>query len=138
MNRIREKIGDIVKRGVLRHSHDWDSNLANLTEVVHRVSKALKPSLKLEKCRFFQKEVDFWDMWSSQEGIKAQHQKIRPIRDFPRPKDFRELQSFLDLTNYYRKFLENFSKWLAPCIELTRGGREKPTPLIDDSDNEAE
>lgn len=123
---------------ILVTGHDWDSHLANLTEVVRRLSKA-KLSLKLEKCRFFQKEVDFLGHVVSQEGIKAQPQKIKAIRDFPRPKTLRELQSFLGLANYYRKFLENFSKMARPLYELTKMGKRKtkPSQLID-WNNEAE
>lgn len=73
--------------------HDWDSPLAYLTEV-HRLSKA-KLSLKLEKCRFFQKDVGFLGHVVSQVEIKAQPQKIKVIGDFPRPRTLWEPWSFL-------------------------------------------
>ncbi|XP_037774414.1 uncharacterized mitochondrial protein AtMg00860-like [Penaeus monodon] len=85
------------------------------------------------------REVDFLGHVVSQEGIKEQPQKIKAIRDFPRPKTLRELQSFLGLANYYCKFLENFSKMARPLYELTKDGEEKtkPSQLID-WNNEAE
>ena len=40
--------------------------------------------------------------------------------DFPQPRILRELQSFLGLANYYRKFIANFSKIVLPLINATR------------------
>ena len=40
--------------------------------------------------------------------------------EFPQPKTLKELQSFLGLTNYYRKFISNFSHIALPLTEATR------------------
>ncbi|KAA0054053.1 reverse transcriptase [Cucumis melo var. makuwa] len=46
--------------------------------------------------------------------------KIAAIRDWAMPKSVSELRSFLGLANYYRRFVEGFSKRASPLIELLK------------------
>src|SRR5439155_24587474 len=39
--------------------------------------------------------------------------------DFPQPRNHKELQSFLGLANYYRKFIANFSNIALPLTDTT-------------------
>ncbi|GBG76630.1 hypothetical protein CBR_g22846 [Chara braunii] len=54
------------------------------------------------------------------DGIKPEDSKIAAIRDWPTPRTLTELRSFLDLANYYRKFVRNFSTIAAPLRRLLR------------------
>ena len=45
----------------------------------------------------------------SQEGILANPDKVEAIMRFPEPKNIKQLQSFLGLCNFYRKFQENYA-----------------------------
>jgi hypothetical protein len=46
--------------------------------------------------------------------------KVQAIVDWPQPKSLVEVQSFLGLCNYYRKFIVRFSELAAPLTALTR------------------
>ncbi len=46
--------------------------------------------------------------------------KIAGIAEWPTPTKKRELQSFLGFTNFYRKFIKNYSKVIKALTALTR------------------
>ena len=50
--------------------------------------------------------------------------KIEAIKDWPGPTTVTEIQSFLGLAGYYRRFVEGFSWIVAPLTLLTRKGRK--------------
>ena len=54
------------------------------------------------------------------EGVSVDPQKIEAIVNWKPPTNMTEIQSFLGLVGYYRKFVEGFSKLAAPLTKLTR------------------
>ena len=42
---------------------------------------------------------------------------VKAIFNFPQPRTLKQLQSFLGLANYYRKFIENYSRIAAPLTD---------------------
>ena len=59
----------------------------------------------LEKCKFFRKEVDFLGFIVSTRGIRIDPEKIQSIIEQLTPKTVKDIQSFLGLANYNRKFI---------------------------------
>ena len=52
-------------------------------------------------------------------GIKADPSKVEAIKNKAQPRDVKELRSFLGLSNYCSKFIQNYSTLTAPLRELT-------------------
>ena len=85
-----------------------EEHTANLIKVLEILKKYnLKCSLK--KCCFFQQSVEFLGHIVSSEGLHSVHNKILSIREFPVPKNAKEISSFLGLCGYYRKFIDKFA-----------------------------
>src|SRR6266550_1175995 len=61
--------------------------------------------LKLEKCKFTTKEVDFLGMVITKNTIKMDPIKLARIRDWPTPTTVKQVRSFLGFGNYYRKYI---------------------------------
>ena len=53
-------------------------------------------------------------------GVKPDPSKTKAVSDYPTPKNVHELRQFLGLANYYRRFVQNFSKIAEPLHQLTR------------------
>ena len=48
------------------------------------------------------------------EGILSLHDRVKAVEDYPRPFNHKQLQAFLGLINYYRRFVNNMAHHLAP------------------------
>jgi len=46
--------------------------------------------------------------------------KVKAVLDWPVSKLVKNIQKFLGLANYYRKFIEGFAKIVRPLHKLTR------------------
>ena len=75
--------------------------------------------LKPSKCEFHQKETEYLGFIVSQEGIKVDPIKTKAIRTWKTPTKKKEMQSFLGFCNFYRRFIEGFSKIAKPLYQLT-------------------
>ena len=58
------------------------------------------------------------------DGIRPDPTKIENILNFKQPTNVEQVQSFLGLASYYRRFIKDFSKIAHPLIELTKGKGE--------------
>ena len=47
-------------------------------------------------------------------------EKVKAVMSWEMPKSIFEIRSFLGLSGYYRKFIEDFSPLAAPMTRLTR------------------
>lgn len=86
--------------------------LSKLTEYNIRIN--------VEKCKFFQIEIEFLGHVITSEGIKPNVGKVRAILEAPHPENLRQLQSYLGLLNYYAKFISNLSSELQVLYKLLR------------------
>jgi hypothetical protein len=53
-----------------------------------------------------------------------QQDKVAAVMEWPTPSTKVELQSFLGLANYYRRFIANFSAVVAPLTDDTKGEKK--------------
>jgi len=76
--------------------------------------------LKLSKCHFVRKSVEFLGHILTPKGLQPNPSKVTAVERFPAPCNVSELCQFLGLTSYYRRFIERFSKIASPLHHLTK------------------
>jgi len=76
--------------------------------------------VKLEKYKWKVREVDFLRIIIRPDEIKMEEEKVKVVLDWPVSKLVRNIQKFLELANYYRRFVKNFVKIVRPLHKLTR------------------
>jgi Reverse transcriptase (RNA-dependent DNA polymerase) len=69
--------------------------------------------LNVEKCQFGLRSLEFLGHTASASDITPPPARVEAIRAFPRPATVRELQAFLGLYNFYRRFVPWHGKHLA-------------------------
>ena len=75
--------------------------------------------LKPSKCEFHPTETEYLGCIVSQEGIKVDSVKIKAIQTWRIVTKKKKIQSFLGFCNFYRRFMEGFSKIAKPLYRLT-------------------
>jgi len=53
-------------------------------------------------------------------GIKMEKEKVDGVLSWPEPKNVKDIRKFLDLINYYRRFIKDFAQVARPINTLTR------------------
>ena len=53
-------------------------------------------------------------------GVEMQREKVEGVLNWPTPRNIKEVQKFLELANYYRRFIKDFAKLAAPLYVLVR------------------
>ena len=96
----------------------FEDHLCNLRNVFQRLREAgLK--LKPTKCTLCREEVKFLGHVVSRDGIATDPSKVESVRTWPTPTQRKEVQQFLGLCNYYRRFIRNFATIAKPLHRLT-------------------
>ena len=96
-------IDDVIVGTEMEEGHD---------ELVAEVIKRLEENdlyVKPEKCKWKVKEVEFLGVVIGPEGIKMEKEKVKGVLEWLTPKCVKEVQKFLGLANYYRRFTEGFA-----------------------------
>ena len=64
--------------------------------------------------------MNFLEVVLGLESIKMKEAKMKTVLDWLVPKLIKDIYKFLGLTNYYRRFIEEFAKIVRLLHELTR------------------
>ena len=81
-------------------------------ELVAEVIKRLEENnlyVNLEKYKWKVREVGFLGVVIGPNGIKMEEKKVKGVLEWPTPKCVKDVQKFLGLANYYRRFIEVFA-----------------------------
>jgi len=76
--------------------------------------------VKPEKCKWKVREVEFLGVVIGPKGEKMQREKVEGVLNWLVPRNIKEVQKFLGLANYYRRFIKDFARIAVPLHVLVR------------------
>ena len=107
---------DIIVFGKTKEEHD-----VQLDQVLKRINDG-GLTVNEKKCEFGVKEIDFFGLHFSSEGISTQESKVNALMNAKSPNNPSELRSLLGLANYSMRFIENLASIVQPLRHLTKSG----------------
>lgn len=102
---------------ILITSRSFEEHLQHLDKILRTLNR-YNFKLNLEKARFCCTEIPFLGVILSREGIRPNSDKIKAIQNFVVPANKAQLQQFLGLCNFYRRFNQNHATLIEPFREL--------------------
>ncbi|KAL0204491.1 hypothetical protein M9458_002509, partial [Cirrhinus mrigala] len=111
---------------ILIYSDSYSEHVQHVRAVLQRLMEH-QLYAKEEKCEFHQERITFLGYVISPEGVAMDESKVNAVRNWPRPKTLKELQRFLGFSNFYRRFIRNFSTVAAPLSSMIKQGNTRLT-----------
>ncbi|MBW0571535.1 hypothetical protein O181_111250 [Austropuccinia psidii MF-1] len=75
---------------------------------------------KASKCLFYVTSVEYLGYVVSSEGLQMDQVKVHPIFNWPPPRNFKALPSFLGFANFYLRFIKNYSKKISSLTSFLK------------------
>ena len=109
---VKNMSDDIIIFGKTKEEH-----YRNLKNVLAR-RRDQNITLRCEKCELNCTELKFYGFVFSDKGMTADPEKIKGISNLEKPTTIAESKSFLGMTNYCSRFIQNFSDVTEPLLQL--------------------
>ncbi|KAJ9517712.1 hypothetical protein QJQ45_004024 [Haematococcus lacustris] len=103
---------------ILVMSNTPEEHVQHLRQVL-QLMRENKFYAKLAKCEFNKTQLAFLGHIVGSKGIAVDPAKVQVVKEWPTPRNLKDLQAFLGLANYFRRFISNFSSLAAPLTNLT-------------------
>ena len=104
-------------------SKSMTEHMVHVKKVLSRL-KDVGLRLKPSKCMFATEEIEYLGHTLTPEGVKPNSKKVEAVRDFPIPKNVKEVKSFLGLANFYRRHIPDMATISRTLTALTRKNME--------------
>jgi hypothetical protein len=110
---------------ILIFLHSQDKHEAHIKLILDRLQGA-RLFANPEKCKFNCSKVEYLGYLIGRDGIKMVPSKLNTIRNWPKPWNVKDIQSFLGFANFYRRFIDHYSTIAHLLTELTK----KDVPFV--------
>ena len=122
---------ELIQQGIfLTYMDDLAIPAANGEEAIERLKQVLAQAEKhgllinWKKCQFLKTKMEYLGHEVENGMVNPSLKKIAAVTKFPRPTTQKQIQSFLGLTGYFRKFIENYSLIAKPLSDLLKGNQK--------------
>lgn len=76
--------------------------------------------LRAKKCEFAVPETEWLGLYLTGDGVAMDEHKVAAIKEWPVPRNVKDIQTFLGFANFYRRFIKDFAKVSQPITNLLR------------------
>jgi hypothetical protein len=104
---------------ILIFSASQEEHQDHVKEVLRRLQEN-KLYCSLNKCSFHVPEVEYLGLIVSGSKLSMDNEKIRTIKEWSTPKNVTDVQTFLGFANFYRRFIDGYTRIARPLYNLTQ------------------
>jgi len=115
---------------VLLYVDDLIVPAANEQEALKQLKIVLKTAsdyglhINFKKCQFIKKSIEFLGHVVERGNISPSPGKVKAVIDYPEPRGLKDVQSFLGLSGYFRKYIPSYSIIAKPLSDMLRKDRQ--------------
>ena len=128
MNKILREFLDqgvvVYLDDILIYSKTYAEHVAIVKKVLSRLMEH-QLAVSIKKSEFHVKAVEFLEYIVATDGVTRSTRKVDSISKWKAPRSVKDVQIFLGFANFYRRFIENFSKICKPITEKLKGDKQK-------------
>lgn len=116
----------IIKGYVLPYMDDIIIPAKDETQAIERLKAVLEVAsefgleINFHKCQFLYRKIEFLGHVISDGKLYPSPSKIKCVINYPEPKNTKDVQKFLGLSGYFRKFIPSYSLIAKPLSDLLR------------------
>src|SRR5258708_39683402 len=121
INEVLRDLMDVCTVGyldnILIYLDSLEDHQDHVCEVLHHLcTVGLYANLK--KCKFHMDTVEYLRFILSPKGLQMDPTKVSTIQDWPEPQKVQDVQAFLGFTNFYWRFIHDYSETTLPLNHL--------------------
>ena len=106
-----------------------EEHRSHLNKVLQRLDDA-GLCLKLSKCHFVKRQIDYLGYTVSPEGVLPNSIKVEAVQNVPQPRCSKSIKQFLGLINFYRHHIPKLAVIARPLTALTRRDKKTRGPVV--------
>ncbi|XP_057837515.2 uncharacterized mitochondrial protein AtMg00860-like [Cryptomeria japonica] len=112
---------------ILVYNRTWEEHITRLDTNLGILSKESLYA-KESKCDLGMTELLYLGHIIGLEGVRMEPDKVKAIVEWPTPVNLTQLREFWGLCDFYRSFVNGYSRHAAPLTDLTKKGAFVWTP----------
>lgn len=120
---IREGRVLIYIDDIMVATEEMQEHLDILREVFE-IARKHNLQFRMDKCSFLYNQITYLGYLLSENGIQPSAENVESVVNYPNPRNTKEIQRFVGLASYFRKFVPNFSIIAKPLYELIKKNAE--------------
>lgn len=124
-------LGDLLRKScyvyfddIIVFSESFNDHLHHIAEILERLEKN-NIKIRPKKCRFIRESIEYLGHLISSEGIRPDPARVDTVISFKRPETVTDIRSFTGLASFFRKFIPELAKIVAPINKLIINKKSK-------------